>query len=311
MFKLPFTNTRRFIELTETDIYASELIISAADSSEDRGQLPLWRNITISDPDRVIWIRHIDKENIGVRKGQGNEFKISLRNENEIDLLLSSSHIIIDISCLQLHVWAPLLKSAHKQRLHTRILYIEPKSYKAHPSPASSSLFDLSSTYGGLSPLPGFARLGGAEDENKCLFVAMLGFEGNRPERLALQIEPPPTVIPVVGVPGFQIEYPAFTVASNRGLLKDYFAYSEIRFARASCPFSAFQVLLEIQKCYPNHYLYLAPVGTKPHSLGTILFAIINPETTEIMFDHPVTKAGGTKGLGVMHIYDFENFNEF
>lgn len=308
-FLQPSSHTRRFKCLTENDIHSNELVISAADATENRGQLPFWGTFSQSHPERVLWITQTDRDHISVQRGSANEFVVSLRDEQAISTILNSTHILIDVSGLQLHVWASLLKTAYERRLHTRILYVEPKSYKAHPSPASSTLFDLSITFGGLAPLPGFARLAGPDDENKCLFVAMLGFEGNRPERLVLQIDPTPRVIPVVGVPGFQIEYPAFTVACNRGLLDEYRAHSEVRYARASCPFEAFEALSEIRKSYPNHYLYLAPVGTKPHALGAILFAITNPETTEIMFDHPVRKAGRTKGVGLMHIYDFGNFD--
>jgi len=139
----------------------------------------------------------------------------------------------------------------------------------------------------------------------------MLGFEGDRPERLLLQVDPAPKVIPVVGVPGFQIEFPAFTVACNRTFLEEYRAQSEVRYARASCPFEAYEVLTQIKRDNPDYHMYLAPVGTKPHALGTILYAIANPDRTEVMFDHPVRKAGRTKGIGVIHVYDFGTFNDF
>ena len=309
LFTQPLAHTRRFKTLEQDNIYADELVVTAAAATENRGQLPLWSTFAKSNPERIIAISELDKDHISVTGNIGAVAKISLRDEVAIGQVLNSPRVLIDISGLPQHVWAPLLKSAHLKRQRTRVLYVEPKSYKAHPSPASATLFDLSVTFDGLAPLPGFARLVGPEDENRCLFVALLGFEGNRPERLLLQIDPPPKVIPIVGVPGFQIEYPAFTVACNRGLLHDYGAYSEIVFARASCPFEANEALRRIQKNYPGHYMYLAPVGTKPHALGTILFAIANPDTTEIMFDHPVRKAGRTTGIGTIHIYDFGQFD--
>jgi hypothetical protein len=203
------------------------------------------------------------------------------------------------------------LKCAYSMRLPTRVIYAEPESYREHPSPASATLFDLSVKFEGLAPLPGFARLSGPVDERQCVFVAMLGFEGNRPERLLAQVDPTPKVVPVVGVPGFQVEFPAFTVACNREFLDENRAQTEIRLARASCPFEAFQALAEIRTDNPDHYMYLAPVGTKPHALGTILYAIAHPQSTEIMFDHPVRKPGRTKGVGVIHIYDFGAFDVF
>lgn len=307
-FRLPSSRTLRFNDLGEEDIDPSEVIISAADATENRGQLPVWNSIDKKDPNRIIWVRQPDREKIVIKHGD-QEASIVLRDEETIDNLLSSPRILIDISGLQHHVWAPLLKSLYSRKVRTRVLYAEPESYKAHPSPASATLFDLSVRFDGLEPLPGFARLSGPSDDSKCLFVAMLGFEGNRPERLVMQVDPTPRIIPVVGVPGFQLEYPAFTVACNRLFLNEYRAHSEMRYARASCPFEAYQTLCSIQRDYPDHYMYLAPVGTKPHALGMILFAIAHPDNTEVMFDHPVRKAGRTKGVGVIHIYDYGNFD--
>lgn len=308
-FALPSELTLRYRNLTAADIDPSETIISAGDATENRGRLSLWNEIAADNPTRVVWIQQPDRERILVTKGGEEPFDIDLRDEGAITALLSYPRLLIDISGLQHSVWAPLLKNAFLNKVRTRVLYAEPESYKSHPSPASATLFDLSIKFDGLEPLPGFARLSGPQDETKCLFVAMLGFEGNRPERLVMQVDPLPKVIPVIGVPGFQMEFPAFTVACNRVLLSEYNAHSEVRYARASCPFETYDILCSIRKEYPDHYMYLAPVGTKPHALGTILFSIANPNTTEVMFDHPVRKAGRTKGVGVIHIYDLQNFH--
>lgn len=311
-FDLPSTHTRRFINISKSDINPNEIVISAGDATENRGQLPLWSEIYAEAPDRIIWIRHSDqdRDHILVQQGsRGGPVKLPLRDEACIDGVFCGSEILVDISGLSHRVWTPIIKSLHARGVQTRVLYAEPKSYKLHPSPASATVFDLSSDFAGLEPLPGLARLSGPRDETKCLFIAMLGFEGSRPERLAVQVDPPPKVIPVVGVPGFQLEYPTFTVACNRVFLDDYKAHAEVRIARASCPFEAYQELLNIRRDYPDHYMYLAPIGTKPHALGTILFAIANPDNTEVMFDHPIRKPGRTSGVGVIHIYDFGKFD--
>ncbi|MBF4558939.1 MULTISPECIES: hypothetical protein [Pseudomonas] len=306
----PSLNTKRFQNITIADINADEVIISAADSAEYRDRLPLWEHIHTSDPKRIIFIKNIDKESILVTH-DGTEKTVSLRDEDAINDIFIAKQILIDVTGLSHNIWAPLLKSAYSQKIRTRILYAEPESYTPHPSPASSAIFDLSVTFEGLSPLPGFVQLAGPEDEEKCLFIAMLGFEGNRPEHLASQLDPTPKVIPIVGVPGFQLEYPAFTVGCNRMFLDEYRAHSEVRYARASCPFEAFNALNKIRRDYPDHYIYLALVGTKPHAIGSILFAIKYAETTEIMFDYPVKKSGRTSGVGIVHIYDFEDFHAY
>jgi len=311
-FDPPATHTRRFRKIVHSDLRPNEVIVSAGDATENRGQLPLWSELHSAAPNRVIWIKSIDQDRDHILIEQGNgttSTRLALRDEASLDKALCSPEILVDISGLSHRVWTPIIKSLYARKVSTRVLYAEPMSYKLHPSPASATIFDLSSDFEGLEPLPGLARLSGPRDESKCLFVAMLGFEGNRPERLAVQVDPPPKVIPVVGVPGFQLEYPAFTVACNRLFMDEYKAYSEVRIARASCPFEAFRELTKIRQDYPEHYMYLAPIGTKPHALGTILYAIANPDTTEVMFDHPVRKPGRTAGIGVIHVYDFGNFN--
>jgi hypothetical protein len=303
--------TLRFKTLTATDVDSAELIVSAGDATENRGQLPLWASIAAANPSRVLWVKQHDRESIEINGANHIGEIVALDDEAALDSILSSPKVLMDISGLQHHVWAPILKCLHARRTATRILYAEPESYREHTSPASASMFDLSVTFHGLAPLPGFARLSGPADESKCLFVAMLGFEGSRPESLVFQIDPMPKVIPVVGVPGFQIEYPAFTVACNRSFLDECRAHSEIRFARASCPFESFSTLSDIHQDYPDYYMYLAPVGTKPHALGVILYALANPDNTEVMFDHPVRKPGRTAGVGTIHIYDLGQHDGF
>lgn len=306
----PQTTTLRYYDLVSEHILPDEIVIASSDCTEARGRMALWRELAAKYPEKVIWIEQINRETIGVVHGT-NSSHISLRNATELAELLNKEQYILDISGLSHCVWAPVVKSLFDRRVTTRVLYAEPHSYKSHPSPASSSVFDLSTSVDGAAPLPGFARLSEPQDESKCLFIAMLGFEGNRPERLLLGMEPTPKVIPVIGVPGYRIEYPAFTVGCNRSFLTGNNCSSELRLARASCPYAVIQELNDIRKSYPDYYLYLALVGTKPHALGATIYALSNPENTEILFDHPVRKRGRTDGVELIHIYDFKNFDEF
>lgn len=303
-------HTRRFSVLRESDFGGIKRIFTAQSATENRGQLPLWEDISGQGTGRVVWIDPIGREEISVRADSSHASEnVSLHDMDAMVAMFGGGPILIDISGLPHHVWAPLLKAATQVGVASHVLYAEPASYKEHPSPSSASYFDLSVTFEGLAPLPGFARLSGPPDEEKCLFVALLGFEGNRPSCLLLQVDPPPKVIPVIGVPGFQIEYPGFTVACNRDFLDAYRAHEEIRLARASCPFEVVSQLRELHRDYPDHYLYIAPIGTKPHALGAVLYALERPDMTEIMFDHPVRRPGRTSGVGVIHVFDLNEFD--
>lgn len=303
----PPTHTARYISLRKEDIAGTDLIFAARQSTEDRGHLGLWSDIAQHSPSSVAWLTPDGRGSVILAR-DSTQLTIDLNDSSELEALVRGKSILIDISGLGHATWAPFFRAAHSLKVATKVLYAEPERYREHANPISASRFDLSTTLEGLAPLPGFARLSGPPDEDHCLFVAMLGFEGNRPECLALQIEPAPKIVPVVGVPGFQIEYPAFTVACNRQFLDEYRAQSEIRYARASCPFEAFSVIEDIQRDFPEHYLYIAPVGTKPHALGSIWYALEYPEGCEIMFDNPVRKPGRTAGVGVIHVYNFGEF---
>lgn len=307
----PSTRTKRFSSINESDINQDEWLIIPSVASEERGKLDVWDQFSESNLRNTIVISEIEKDSVFISINGEDPYYLLLTNSVAIESIISAKNILIDISGLPHHVWAPILKSAYETRTITRVLYAEPESYSPHPSPASATLFDLSIQLDGLSPLPGFAQLSGPVDDEQCLFIPLLGFEGNRPQRLLYQIDPTPKVLPVVGVPGFQVEFPAYAVSCNRTLLDEFNAHSDVRFARASCPFETYKILSDIRRDYSCYYFYIAPIGTKPHALGAILYSIANPLDTEVMFDHPVRKPGRTKGVGIIHIYNFGDFNEF
>lgn len=276
--------------------------IFACVGTEPRAHVPLWDEVRVLRPQSCVEILVQEERKIYVRTAEG-ETEILLTDEQHLLKLLRTECVYIDISGLAHQVWAPLLKLAFSRSSELIVLYVEPGTYRAHPSPASTSLFDLSDGFGGIGPLPGFANLLGPQSEREAIFVPFLGFEGTRSRFLAMSLDPIPKVIPIIGVPGFRLEYPQVTVASNQEFLHENRAHADIRFARASCPFDAYSTLVEIRRDNPDAYLYLAPIGTKPHALGAIWYAIDHPDDTEIMYDHPLRKPKRTAGVSLSHFY--------
>ena len=121
--------------------------------------------------------------------------------------------------------------------------------------------------------------------------------------RPLLALDPTPTIVPVIGVPGFRVEYPQVTYANNLTLINDLGAHANIRFASASSPFDAYDTLAEIHHDFATRYMYLAPLGTRPHALGAVCYALRHPGFTELMYDNPVPAPGRTIGIGVIHVY--------
>jgi hypothetical protein len=305
----PYTHTLRVSDLSITHLYENEVVILADKALESRGELNCWKELKLNHSNKVIIIRPRGFDSVEVSI-LGGDFKIiSLRNNKELYQLFEAERFLFDITSLRHNIWAPILRYVKTNNIQCRLLYAEPGSYKKHPSPSSDTTFDLTTSFEGMLPLPSFSKIDGPDDDEKSIFVPLLGFEGSRPIRLLTEIEPEPRTIAIVGVPGFKIEYPTYTVTCNKRLFTDYNVGNEIRYARASCPFEAYQVLSQIKQDFPEHYMYIAPVGTKPHAVGAVMFAIDHPESTELLYDNPVGKSGRTEGRALIHIYDL-NQNE-
>jgi hypothetical protein len=57
-------------------------------------------------------------------------------------------------------------------------------------------------------------------------------------------------------------------------------------------------MLNKIVKNSPSGRIKIAPIGTKPHAIGAILFAIKYPLKVELIYDNPIRKKTRTDGVG-------------
>lgn len=233
--------------------------------------------------------------------------RVMLRGDRSLQWLierLPEPVLYIDITGLSHHVWAPILRAALRSNKIVRVVYAEPLSYKLSESPTDGEIFDLSERIEEVRPLPGFARLAPSRGE-RFLFVPLLGFEGARLSFMIEQIEPASELVfPVIGVPGFRLDFPFYTYYGNRRpLMQGSRAWRNRRFAAANCPFSLLYVLEELAREYPNRPIKIAPIGTKPHALGAVLHRLCDPERIDIVYDHPKRKRGRTEGKTRILVY--------
>jgi hypothetical protein len=292
-----------FESLCPSQLDPDALYFFTRDLTEDRTQVDCWNQLFATKKEQCIQIvGHGDREAIfAVSTG---ERRILLTDAAGLSSLFTERAAYIDITGLAHSVWAPLVRAARSVVESLFVIYMEPDVYKAQVAPSPSSLYDLTESFKGIDPLPGFANLTGPPRRAETIFVPFLGFEGARARHIVgAMFDSTPNTIPVVGLPGFQIDYPQITLTSNQAFLKETASYPRIRFAKANCPFDAYSQLVEIRRDNPGSYLYVAPIGTKPHALGAILFALDNLKDTELLYDHPVRRSGRTKGVGPAHIY--------
>lgn len=241
----------------------------------------------------------------------GAQSTVKLRSKSSLQQMLALANgcpVCVDITALPHHIWAPVLRVLVEDVDWTDLIaiYAEPAQYNKTRH-VHSKLFELSKSLGGIAPLPGFAAL--ASEDDGAIVVPMLGFEGSRFRHLISELEPAEDqIVPVIGVPGFQHPFPMYSFLGNHIALEEEIRFRNTQFARSNCVFDAAIRLLRIARDNPNSRLQVAPIGTKPHALAAILFAIANPARTEIVYDHPVSSPDRTAGMGPLCIYPLSGF---
>jgi hypothetical protein len=220
---------------------------------------------------------------------------------------LDNRPIYLDITGLSHHVWMPLLRIILENNKEVHCIYTEPGRYTPSTNPRPGEFYQLSEKVRGLRPIPTFARIP-SRSQSSGLLVALLGFEGVRFKYLVENVQPDEhDIFPIVGVPGFEIDYPFHTFEGNADILKSTRSWQRLDYVDASCPFSLFRQLEVIRKDWPTRFIQLAVIGTKPHALGAMLYAL-RDNSVEILHDHPIKKAGRTQGSGRCHLYRVSTF---
>lgn len=243
-----------------------------------------------------------------VRTADGQQF--SCRRSREVSAFLAALNgqpVFVDITGMSHELWAPLVRSALETGIDLRVVYVEPRSYARSAAPRRGEIFDLNERIQGVAPLPSFATI--AELEGDGCFVAFLGFEGARFSLMVNEMEPKSErVYPVIGVPGFRPEYPFHSVLGNAVPLAQTRSFHRLRFARSNCPFSAYFALEEIGSRHTTGTMQVALVGTKPHALGSVIFAIKHPLRVELLYDYVIRKPARTEGTEQCFVYNISDF---
>lgn len=270
-------------------------------SNEDRsGHTGQWRQSCID-----VQFIEVTTESVSGFQVAGFEEAFFLRSASSLSQLLTplgtGRVLYIDITGLSHPTWAALIRAAIAARMEVRVVYVEPYRYKRSAAPLEGQIYDLSARIAGITPMPGFATIATSDDS---LFVPLLGFEGARFRYVIEQVQPShERIVPVVGIPGFKPWYVFETYMGNRAALEETSAWHHIEYVPANCPFSCFYLLQELARRNPVSILKVAMIGTKPHALGAVMFALTSPNRIELIYDNPIRKEGRTDGLDRLLVY--------
>lgn len=239
----------------------------------------------------------------------GNSVEFTGRQRSKaVDYMETTGPVYVDMTGMSYVSWAPLVRAVLEVGANLRVIYVEPIDYRRSQNPTQGMLFDLSEGFEGLRPIPGFAVLNNQANGDWHL-IAALGFEGRRFSHVINELEPAVDhVVPIIGVPSFRPEFATQAFVANRTDLDDLTIASQVRFARANCPFDFFYTLHKIHADLAHAPIRLAPIGTKPHGLGSVLYTMSRPSQVQLVYDHPRRKAKRTLGASRVCLYDVSTF---
>ena len=217
----------------------------------------------------------------------------------------SPSCVYLDVTGMNCRVAAPFLKVLLEEGIAAKVVYAEPQDYLVSEFQKEGLNKDLSEMVDGVHPLPCFANLFPYDEENPPVLVSLLGFEG---WRFAYIVNDQNTIDkkirPIIGVPGYKMNYPYISLWGNRNTLGLRRCSNRIEYAEANSVVDIFFKLKQL--FHKNHQcrMIVAPIGTKPHAIGAIVYAIKYPKQVEILYDNPKRTLHRTEGVGRVSICD-------
>jgi hypothetical protein len=222
---------------------------------------------------------------------------------------VNNKTLLVDITSIK-HPFLFYLLLIFKRNFNIKKLFIcysEPESYSKNESDIKNGIFDLTERFCEISSIPGFLRLSDYSKEK--ILVALMGFEGNRFNKAFNEINPAPRKThAIVGFPSFFPSWQYWVYSQNQNVLEQSKAYSLMHRVTANEPFGVYNILEKLKINNLENEMYIAPIGTKPHSLGACMFAIDNTDV-QIYYDFPsYGKKLRTKGVGQSFVYNLTDF---
>lgn len=296
MISKDYLYTKIWEDLSKVVLTPGSLYLYAHDP-EDRS-VYCATNLTANNPDTTFVELGIDNQDLMIIAHTGEV--VSLSSSNAVNAFYSTFNpttIYIEVTGMSCRLAAPLMKYAIENGWDVRVVYSEPHGYLLDEFKKEGVDHDLSESFDGVNPLPGFAIV--LPHRVEPIFVTMLGFEGGRLKYLITTQQPTlDRIRPVVGVPGYRIEYPMETYWGNRNSLKTTKAWEHMEYAEANSIVDSYLTLQKISYDNRNPDMVIAPIGTKPHAIGAILYAIKHPTKVELLYDNPKRSLHRTDGIG-------------
>ena len=200
-------------------------------------------------------------------------------------------------------------RAAHGQTATLDCLYVEPQDYRRSHDPhlLAKRDFELSGEIVGFRGIPGATKM--LNDRQAQTYVFFLGYEGARFRRAFTDLEmlQGRSSNVIFGIPAFKAGWEMDSIANNVPIMRDEHV-SAVYFCGADNPRAAVEILsTTYDSLQPSETMFVAPIGTKPHGVGTALFSALRPDVG-IIYDHPRRSPDRSTSVGQWHLFSIADF---
>lgn len=301
MINRDYQYIRRFMTLHEMFIEDNSLYLYGHDTDYRSSACANYLRTHARNVD-VVELEFIPRESMKV---VGEGFKpILLKSDKEMTAFFQDygrKHIYLDVTGMDVQLVAALLLRSNNQGYEIHVVYAEPEHYITEQFHKEGEDHEWAGVIDGIKPLPGFANF--ANPDEQFIFCVFLGFEGGRFSHLITQMQPlEDYTIPIFGVPGFRIEYPYYAYWSNHKGMKKTDSSRNVRYASANSIVDAYLLLHKIGSDNQGKLIKVAPIGTKPHAVASIVYAMRHSRYVEVVYDNP--QKSEKRSVGVGQIFD-------
>ena len=185
--------------------------------------------------------------------------------------------------------------------------YTEPENYKKKSNydigePEEFDLYDR--IIGSSKSVPGFIKQRSPRD---ILLIAPMGFDSQRLQTIYENLKPK-MLVPIVGFPSFVPGWNITAIKMNYLVLKSAECCDMVKLCEAASPFELYELINKEFHRYNQFYdIYIAPLGTRPHCLGSAIFASKNP-SSYLIYDFPIEKKYRSENILKANIYNISKY---
>ena len=236
---------------------------------------------------------------------------------NELNRI--SKCVIIDISELHLRFlgaflammdglkWDNIVAAYAEPTAYIRSQEVSPDKILDPTAPRIKGSFDLNTSFWGYDEIPNLKTT--TRQRDKYIWIAFLGFEGKRAAAVYQEISDDSSItIPVITMPAIRPGWASLAFEANQILFDNArITCQGIEYVDALDPYASYNLIEKIHERYSQRHIVISPLGTRPVSLGVLLYAMKHEES-EVYFDTPKESRSVIDDVGKVHFYDLLSF---